>query len=208
MKRNLQLTEKLSASKETKRSFSTCIVQVLGSNHLSICAVYRPPSANEHNYLEKLNECLLRIPNTNHLWVAGDFNLGEIDWVTSSPVANCHHPNIAKQLIDIANDNSLTQMVDKPTRLTDTASSTLDLFFTNCPNMVNWCEVIPGISDHDIPLLDVSTRITLNKTTPRIVCQYHNADFDVIDHPYRFDENIHGMWIRCGLSSRLQSLEL
>ena len=48
--------------------------------------------------------------------------------------------------------------------------------------MVNRCDVIPGISDHDIPLLDVSTRIVLNKTAPRQVYQYHKANFDAIDN--------------------------
>ena len=40
------------------------------------------------------------------------------------------------------------------------------------------CEVIPGISDHDIPLLDVSTRVLLNKRSPRKILQYHKANFE------------------------------
>ena len=46
--------------------------------------------------------------------------------------------------------------------------------------MVNRCEIIPGISDHDIPLLDVSSRVVLNKKSPHKVFQYHKADFDAI----------------------------
>ena len=62
-----------------------CQVQIVGSKHLSICAFYRPPNNNDNKYLETLHETLSLIPNTNHLWVAGDFNLADIDWVTSSP---------------------------------------------------------------------------------------------------------------------------
>ncbi len=142
-------------------------VQVVGSKILNICSFYRPPNSNDNSYLEALNTSLSQIPENHQIWVAGDFNLGDIDWTTSSPSAKGQHVNTATQLINIADDHGLTQMVDKPTRLTETTANTLDLFFTNCPSMVNRCEVIPGISDHDIPLLDVSTRIVLNKTAPR-----------------------------------------
>jgi hypothetical protein len=156
-------------------------VQVVGSKILKICSFYRPPNSNDNSYLEALNTSLSQIPENHQIWVAGDFNLGDIDWTTSSPSAKGQHVNTATQLISIADDHGLTQMVDKPTRLTETTANTLDLFFTNCPSMVNRCEVIPGISDHDIPLLDVSTRIVLNKTAPRKVYQYHKANFDNID---------------------------
>ena len=46
--------------------------------------------------------------------------------------------------------------------------------------MVNRCETIPGISDHDIPFLDVSSRVILNKKAPRKIYQFHKADFDAI----------------------------
>ena len=49
------------------------------------------------------------------------------------------------------------------------------------PDLVNRCEVIPGISDHDVPLFDISTRVILNITSPRKVDQYHKADFDKTD---------------------------
>ena len=80
--------------------------------------------------------------------------------------------------IDMANDNGLSQMVDKPTRTTSTTSSVLDLFLTNLPDMVNRMEIIPGISDHDIPFLDISTRVRLNKKTPCKIHLYHKGNID------------------------------
>ena len=41
--------------------------------------------------------------------------------------------------------------------------------------MVNRCVVEPGFSDHDIPLLDISTRIKLNKQAPRKVHLFNKA---------------------------------
>ena len=37
------------------------------------------------------------------------------------------------------------------------------------------------VSDHDIPLLDISTRVILNKTTPRKIYQYHKANFETLN---------------------------
>ena len=85
---------------------------------------------------------------------------------------------LCNNLIDMANDNGLSQMVDKPTRTTSNTSSVLDLFLTNLPDMVNRMEIIPGISDHDIPLLDISTRVRLNKKTPRKIHLYHKGNIE------------------------------
>ena len=73
--------------------------------------------------------------------------------------------------------------------------------------MVNRCEIIPGISDHDIPFLHVSSRVVLNKKSPHKVFQYHKADFDAIvktiDHfGHHLARNMQaqkiGMLKRCG----------
>ena len=42
--------------------------------------------------------------------------------------------------------------------------------------MVNRCEVIPGLSDHDIPFLDISTKIVFNKKAQRKTFLYNKAD--------------------------------
>ncbi len=81
----------------------------------------------------------------------------------------------------------MSQMVGHATRTTENSSSILDIFLTNCPGLVNHCEVIPGISDHDIPYLDISTRIILNKKTPRIIYQFNKADVhNIITHVTNF----------------------
>ena len=44
--------------------------------------------------------------------------------------------------------------------------------------MINRWKVVPGISDHDIPLLDISSRVIINKKKPRKVFQYNKANFE------------------------------
>ena len=156
-------------------------IQVSGSKTISICSFYRPPNNSDQNYFDALKDIVTQIDTSaNYVWIVGDFNLGDINWQTSSLKPNSQHTGMREQLIDMVNDHGLTKMVDKPTRTTSTMSNTLDIFLTNTPDMVNRCEIIPGISDHDIPLLDVSSQVVLNKKSPHKVSQYHKADFDAI----------------------------
>ena len=57
--------------------------------------------------------------------------LGDIDWQSSSIKPCCQHAPICEQLIEIANDHGLSQIVDKPTRTTSTISNIL-----GCPYSV------------------------------------------------------------------------
>ena len=52
------------------------------------------------------------------------------------------------------------------------------LILTNLPDMVNRMEIIPGISDHEISFLDISTRVRLNKKTPRKIHLYHKGNIE------------------------------
>jgi hypothetical protein len=51
----------------------------------------------------------------------------------------------------------MEQIVDFPTRL----DNTLDLVFTTHRSLVNKCKPLPGISDHDIVLVDTNIRINM-----------------------------------------------
>jgi hypothetical protein len=52
---------------------------------------------------------------------------------------------INQTLLQIEEELGLSQIVKFPTR----DKFTLELFFTNRPSLLNQCEPIPGISDHD-----------------------------------------------------------
>ena len=113
-------------------------LQVAGSKVINICSFYQPPNITDPMYLQALSDTIAQTDTTkHHVWVADDFNLGDIDWRTASPTPNSQYTTLRNQLIDMANDNGLSQMVDKPTRTTSTTSSVLDLFLTNLPDMVN-----------------------------------------------------------------------
>ena len=66
-------------------------------------------------------------------------------WSSQSVIPGSPKVNISKELINIAADFGLEQVVDKPSR----GNRILDLFFTTTPTLVIKSTVAPGISDHD-----------------------------------------------------------
>jgi hypothetical protein len=97
-------------------------------------AYYRPPSDNGDS-LKELNSSLLRVCNKSNAntWLAGDFNLGHINWERSSVIPGNQDPILHQELIDILNDQNLTQVVNKNTR----DNKTLDLLCVNNTSLVN-----------------------------------------------------------------------
>ena len=80
-------------------------------------------------------------------------------------------------------------MVSSTTRITEYSSNLLDLFLTNNRTLVNKCEVIPGISDHEAVYVESSMHPRKVKTPPRKVFRYKKADYDQMRdlHDYQTD---------------------
>ncbi len=68
-----------------------------------------------------------------------------------------------QKYIDMANDLGLTQVVDFLTH----QNATLDLFFTNCPSLVNQSDPQPEVSDHEIVYTDSCVMAKLWKLVKR-----------------------------------------
>ena len=58
----------------------------------------------------------------------------------------------------IMRDSFLDQVVTEPTKITETTSSTLDLFLTTNQTLINKVEVVPGISDHEEVFIESSLK--------------------------------------------------
>ena len=56
--------------------------------------------------------------------------------------------NLINSFLEFLGKNSLSQIVDFPTRI----SNILDIFVTNRPSLIESCESIDGISDHEVVL--------------------------------------------------------
>ena len=79
------------------------------------------------------------------MWLGGDFNLPDIDWTNHQITGHQYPIRINNRFMEVVQDLGLEQVVDFPTR----KEAFLDLFLTNRPTLVNRCEPLPGISDHD-----------------------------------------------------------
>ena len=155
-------------------------VKVQGSKDLYVGSFYKPPKIHGNEYLETLNSYLARIPTHNgaHLWIGGDFNLADIDWETECIKPYPTNGTQCEQLLTIAKDTFLEQVVKEPTRVTEDSSNILDLFFTNNETLVNQVHVIPGIADHEAVFIESSLRPQKKTTAPRKIFQYRKADYD------------------------------
>ena len=64
----------------------------------------------------------------------------------------------------------------------DKKQNIFDIFLTNRPSTITSCEVIPGISDHEIVSISTSVVISHNKNTAKNVFLWHKVNFDSIRH--------------------------
>ena len=118
----------------------------------------------------------------------GDFNLPDITWEEESVIPYETNSAVSNQLLTIVKDMYLDQVVTEPTRIIETSSNTLDLFFTSYQTLVNKLEVIPEVSDHDAVFIESSLRPMRVKTPPRKVFQYRKANHDAMKQELRFSQ--------------------
>lgn len=152
-------------------------VQIKNQPPLKICSFYRPPGSGPDPIIE-LNKTTEHINRNgkNHIIVAGDFNCGHIDWKTCSvnpraPEADAHH-----HLIDYMNDQSLTNIQHQSTRV----HNNLDLYLTSIPSLVKEYDVVPGLSDHDMVVIDSEISPMFSHSKPRKIPLHHKANWEQI----------------------------
>ena len=154
---------------ESALSFSNknCELEIVECSEfsLSIITVYRPAHSNFS--LEKFREIIGKIdaylsdnaakPNGLDIILTGDFNFPAniVEWI---PTDNGLKPNRKSgtcdekiafgMLNDLANQFNMEQLVDRPTR----GTATLDLVFSNIPELFSSCSTISlaKVSDHDL----------------------------------------------------------
>ena len=144
-----------------------------------IGSLYRPPKS-DLEYIQQMRqgaESMITRNKNAILWIGGDLNLPDIDWNSCVIQSHQYTKEINEEFLSFLDDNSLQQMVATPTRKTNI----LDLFLTNRPSLLNRCEVIPGISDHEAVFVNMNIEPHRSKPTKRKILLWKKADFDVIN---------------------------
>ena len=108
--------------------------------------------------------------------IGGDFNFPGFDWKSCMVKPDTTYPHLHARFMEIIDNNSLTQVVQEPTR----KNNTLDLILTNCPNKLIRVEILPGISDHDVVFAEVDMRPIRCQQKPRSIPLYKRAKWDKI----------------------------
>ena len=157
-------------------------ISILGTKSLFVGSFYKPPSTTDQEYFKPLEDSLALIPTDAYIYLGGDFNLADIDWSNQTPRPNATNSKQCNRLITLAEDFSLDQLVDFPTRCDEDNANTLDLFFTNHRSLVQTTKSIPGVADHDIVYVESNLKPQCSKTNKRKIYQFHKANFDDFRH--------------------------
>ena len=119
----------------------------------------------------------------------GDTNLPDIKWKDESiemMEGNQYIRPINNTFIDAFRDIGCQQAVDFPSRL----DKTLDIFVTNRPTLINKCFGLPGLSHHDVIIIDTS--LTQDEPVKRLIYLWSKADLPGME---RGTEGIHALYI-------------
>jgi len=152
-------------------------IRLVGTGTLYLCSYYRYNVSDEES-INQFEQSLTRassIQNAQFI-IGGDFNFPGFDWKTNQLKNDTTYPNLHRKFSEIIDNNSLTQVVQEPTR----RNNTLDLMLTNRPNKILRVDILPGISDHDIVFAELDMRPIKYKQKPRSIPLYRKAKWDNI----------------------------
>ena len=141
----------------------------------SVNAFYRPPSdliQDENVFLETSERILLKLHNLPNPIIASDLNFG-----------NCYSKYpllLPKSLDDRAPDlfenYGMCQLIDIPTRVTDSTTSLIDLFFVKNKDLVLCHGTLPKIADHDGILCSFNVIKSKEQVRTKTIYDFQNVE--------------------------------
>ena len=149
------------------------IVITINTIHIAIITVYRPP-AQPYTSLSYISDYITDICcRYEHNIILGDFNINQLD--TTSSMFKYFQSNITEPL-------SLTQIITKSTRITQTTNTMIDLILTSFPENCRGqgATDLPGISDHHMVYMNYAVakpKITKKQVTRRNYKNFSRDDF-------------------------------
>ena len=135
---------------------------------LTLGVFYRPPN-NDLKPLEDLKLVLNEISQSD-LILVGDFNLCSIDW---SNVRALENSAKCELLLDIVQDNFLTQLVKSPTR----ENNILDLVLVTSPDIIENVSVGAPFSDHNSITFSILGSPYERRESHKLYYSYANANW-------------------------------
>jgi len=160
---------------ETLCEVSAVSIRLSHNQELIVIGAYRPPS-RDITYQQNLCKCICDTvasrPNS-FIFCAGDFNVPDVQWTSHTIVSHRYPVDINQLILKMVDDCYFTQLVDSPTR----NENILDIIFTNRPSLINYCNVISGISDHEAVLTSFMAQAVYHKEGDRKRYLWNKANF-------------------------------
>ena len=146
----------------------------------SINALYRPPNESQADhdlFLSTAEDILGKLNNynaANYKIIASDLNFGN---------CYCKYPILDPKPLDswapdIFSAYGYNQLIDIPTRTTETTLSLIDLFFINNSENIMCHGTLPKIADHDGIIVSFNSKIIKPQQKIKTIYDYKNADID------------------------------
>jgi hypothetical protein len=146
---------------------------------LFVCSAYRPDK--DFSCIDELERTLSIIDiDNNTVVMGGDLNLPDIDWKSHNVKPGAKHLDENNKLLSCIDKFGLAQLINEPTRITDTTRNCLDLLFVSNSSLVENVRVIPGFSDHCIPYVDMLPSVRINPKEKRKIYLFNKANWPEI----------------------------
>ena len=193
-------------SKSSSSESIFCRLNQTNKPPIILACAYRPPDADTAKCKDLCAEISLQKNKFKKsiFLLGGDLNLPDIDWETESTKGQKlrYLKETNTVYLDTMSDLMLTQIVREPTR----GESTLDLFFTNHPNLITNHSVIAGLGDHHAVLTNCRLSLPRKKPHRRLIQLWNRANLEMLKidamalctsflRIFNANSNIEDMWI-------------
>ena len=104
------------------KDLENCMIEIsrAKSKKLFICCIYKAPNNPLENFLNRLSSIILKLPKNSEFILLGDLN---IDFSQKNRLPSKH------LLLNFARQFHLDQLITKPTRITETSKTMIDLIY-------------------------------------------------------------------------------
>ena len=132
------------------------------------------------------NKANISYHNDHNTCTGGKFNCPVVDWVSGSLVDSYVTATFRKSLIMLAHNSMFEQIVTQPTRGSD-------LCFTTHPDYIEQCKTVPGFSDHNAVIVDLTNLCTSHIVHEGKIYLYNRANWNVIRDEISVVSDIQGV---------------
>ena len=130
-------------------------IQIGNRKSFIVCTVYRPPDPALNCFEDDLGETVISALSLNKdIYILGDLNCNVLDAGDQG----------GRTFLNFCTAYNLTQVINEPTRITQSSKSLIDIILVSNKNVVEESKVLPvSISDHDL----VYVTLNVKKTRPK-----------------------------------------